>query len=112
MHHPTSNTAAVASTYASHVAFPARAKTSGIVAAGVVVGAMVDTDCASVSMGERMFCRKPYPAAALPFGLAGMTLDELFPDSEGVVVCMANNSGIARSIARGKQNDHEVLRRP
>jgi len=30
-----------------------------MVAAGVVVGAMVDTDCARVSMGERIPLRKP-----------------------------------------------------
>ena len=49
----------MASTYASHVALPASAHTSGIVAAGVVVGAMVETDCASVSMGESTPRRRP-----------------------------------------------------
>jgi hypothetical protein len=43
-HNATRSTAIVASIYASHVPFPARAQTSGIVAAGVVVGAMVETD--------------------------------------------------------------------
>ena len=47
-------------TYASQVPLPARAQTSGIVAAGVVVGAMVETDCARVSMGDRIPRRKPY----------------------------------------------------
>ena len=59
MHNATSRIAAVASTYASQVPFPARAQTSGMVAAGVVVGAMVETDCASVSIGERISRRKP-----------------------------------------------------
>jgi hypothetical protein len=34
-----------------------------MVAAGVVVGAIVETDCASVSIGERTSRRNPYPAA-------------------------------------------------
>jgi hypothetical protein len=34
-----------------------------MVAAGVVVGAMVETDCASVSIGERTSRRNPYPVA-------------------------------------------------
>jgi len=38
---------------------PASAQTSGMVAAGVVVGAIVETDWASVSMGERISRRKP-----------------------------------------------------
>src|SRR5271154_4049717 len=52
MHNATSKTAPVASTYASHVPFPASAHTSGIVTTGVLVGAIVDTDCASVSIGD------------------------------------------------------------
>jgi hypothetical protein len=48
------------STYASHVPFPARAQTSGMVATGVVVGAMVEMDCAKVSIGERTSRRNPY----------------------------------------------------
>jgi hypothetical protein len=59
MHNATSSTAIVASTYASQVPFPANAQTSGTVAAGVVVGAMVETDWASVSIGERTPRRKP-----------------------------------------------------
>ena len=59
MHNATSKMATVARTYASQVPLPASAKTSGIVAAGVVVGAIVETDCASVSMGERIPWRKP-----------------------------------------------------
>ncbi len=59
MHSPTRNIAPVASTYASQVPLPASAQTSGIVAAGVVVGAMVETDCARVSMGERIPRCKP-----------------------------------------------------
>ena len=59
MQSPTSSTATVASTYASQVPLPASAHTRGIVAAGVVVGAMVDTDWASVSIGERISRRKP-----------------------------------------------------
>jgi hypothetical protein len=51
--------ATVASKYASHVAFPASAHTSGIVATGVVVGAMVETDWASVSIGESTPWRSP-----------------------------------------------------
>jgi hypothetical protein len=62
MHNATSNTATVANKYASHVPFPASAQTSGMVAAGVVVGAMVETDCARVSMGERIPGRKPKSA--------------------------------------------------
>ena len=49
----------VARTYASQVPFPASAQTRGIVAAGVAVGAIVETDCASVSMGERISRRSP-----------------------------------------------------
>jgi len=41
------------------VALPAKAQTSGMVAAGVVVGAMVETDCASVSIGDNTSRRKP-----------------------------------------------------
>ena len=59
MHKATSKTATVASTYASQVPLPARAQTSGMVAAGVVVGAMVETDCAKVSIGERISRRNP-----------------------------------------------------
>src|ERR1017187_2390801 len=62
-----SSTATVASKYASQVPFPASAQTSGIVAAGVVVGAIVETDCASVSSGESAPRRKPYPAACASF---------------------------------------------
>ena len=54
----------VARRYASHVPLPASAQTSGMVAAGVVVGAMVETDCARVSSGERAPRRRPYPAAS------------------------------------------------
>ena len=59
MHNATRKMATVASTYASHVPFPASPQTSGIVAAGVVVGAIVETDWANVSMGERIPRRKP-----------------------------------------------------
>src|ERR1700728_1684498 len=59
MHNATSSRTIVASKYASHVPLPASAQTSGIVAAGVVVGAIVETDCARVSMGDRIPCRKP-----------------------------------------------------
>jgi hypothetical protein len=59
MHKATKKIATVASAYASHVPLPASAHTSGIVAAGVVVGAMVETDCASVSRGERIPRRNP-----------------------------------------------------
>ncbi len=59
MHNATRRIAAVASTYASHVPFPASAQTNGMVAAGVVVGAMVETDCASVSIGESASRRNP-----------------------------------------------------
>src|ERR1700733_6347683 len=52
MQSATSNIATVASTYASHVPFPASAQTSGIVATGVAVGAIVEMDCASVSIGD------------------------------------------------------------
>src|SRR5216684_7028241 len=62
MHHATRRMAAVASTYASQVPLLAKAQTSGMVAAGVVVGAMVETDCASVSIGESTSRRNPYPA--------------------------------------------------
>lgn len=65
MHNATNRIAPVANTYASHVPFPASAHTSGIVAAGVVVGAIVDTDCASVSIGDKTSRRNPYPAAVV-----------------------------------------------
>jgi hypothetical protein len=42
------------------VPLPASAATSGIVAAGVEVGAIVETDCASVSIGESASPRNPY----------------------------------------------------
>jgi hypothetical protein len=42
MHSATSSMAAVARTYASQVPLPARAQTSGIVAAGVVVGKLIE----------------------------------------------------------------------
>src|SRR5579872_912120 len=60
MHHATSRIADIARRYASQVPLPASAATSGIVAAGVDVGAMVETDCASVSIGESASPRKPY----------------------------------------------------
>src|ERR1700719_1115287 len=62
MQSATRKIAMVANTYASHVPLPASAHTSGIVAAGVVVGAIVETDCARVSMGERIPRRKPKSA--------------------------------------------------
>ena len=62
MHSATRSIATVASAYASHVPFPASANTRGIVAAGVVVGAMVETDCARVSRGERIPFRNPQAA--------------------------------------------------
>src|ERR1700722_3213436 len=51
--------AQVAKRQASQVPLPARAKTSGTVMVGEVVGAMVEMDWARVSMGERMFGRRP-----------------------------------------------------
>jgi hypothetical protein len=60
MHAATSKMARLANTYASHVPFPAKAQTRGMVATGVVVGAMVETDCASVSIGESISRRNPY----------------------------------------------------
>src|SRR5580700_653777 len=62
MHSATRNTATVASVYASQVPLPASAQTNGIVAAGVVVGAIVEIDCARVSSGESASRRKPYSA--------------------------------------------------
>src|ERR1700722_9210028 len=59
MHKATRKMAIVARTYASQVPLPSSAHTSGIVAAGVVVGAIVETDCARVSRGERIPRRKP-----------------------------------------------------
>ena len=56
---PTSVTASVAKMYTSHVPLPASANTSGIVIAGVAVGAIADTDCASVSHGPSTFRRSP-----------------------------------------------------
>ena len=56
---PTSVTASVAKIYTSHVPFPASANTSGIVIAGVAVGAIADTDCASVSHGPSTCLRSP-----------------------------------------------------
>jgi hypothetical protein len=41
---PTSVTASVAKIYTSHVPFPASANTSGMVIAGVAVGAIAETD--------------------------------------------------------------------
>ena len=59
MHNATSKIADSANAYASQVPLPASAQTSGIVATGDVVGAIVDTDCASVSIGESAPLRKP-----------------------------------------------------
>jgi len=78
MHNATSRIAIVASTYASHVPLPANAQTRGMVAAGVVVGAIVETDCASVSIGERMSRRNPYPAAC---GLPGTAVSVTYQSS-------------------------------
>ena len=50
----------MAKPYATQVPLPARAKTSGIVRTGEVVGAMAATDWASVSQGVRMLWRRPY----------------------------------------------------
>jgi hypothetical protein len=60
MHHATSRIATMASKYASQVPLPASAATSGIVAAGVEVGAIVETDWPSVSIGESASPRNPY----------------------------------------------------
>src|ERR1700730_2491808 len=60
MHAATSKIARLASTYASHVPFLASAHTNGMVATGVVVGAMVEMDCASVSIGDSTSRRNPY----------------------------------------------------
>jgi len=59
MHSATSSVQTVASRYASHVPFPAVAKTSGTVIAGEQVGAMVETDCARVSSGPSTCRRNP-----------------------------------------------------
>ncbi len=72
--------ATVARTYASHVPLPASAQTRGIVAAGVVVGAMVETDCASVSMGERIPRRNPKSVVRDCSGAAGR-IDKNVPRS-------------------------------
>ena len=50
------------------VPWPASAKTSGMVAGGVVLGAMVEMDCASVSMGERALWRRPKVSAEASLG--------------------------------------------
>jgi hypothetical protein len=49
----------IASKYATHVPFPAEAKTSGTVIAGEHVGAIVETDCAKVSSGPKVWRCKP-----------------------------------------------------
>jgi len=59
MHRATNSTPQIAKRYESHVPFPARAKASGMVMVGEVVGAMVETDWASVSSGERLCCLRP-----------------------------------------------------
>jgi len=56
---PTSVTASVATIYTSHVPFRASAKTSGMVIAGVAVGAIAETDCANVSHGPNTCLRNP-----------------------------------------------------
>jgi hypothetical protein len=53
----------VARTYSSQVPLPARAQTSGMVAAGLEVGAIVEIDCANLSRGGRTSRRKPQPAS-------------------------------------------------
>ena len=56
----TSTIAPIAITYASQLPLPASANTSGTVSAGVVLGAIVDIDCASTSIGESAPRRSPY----------------------------------------------------
>src|SRR5579871_1298185 len=81
MHHATSRIADIARRYASHVPLPARAATSGIVAAGVDVGAMVETDCASVSIGERASPRKPYSIFFIWLDFGAVPEEEFVLDS-------------------------------
>src|ERR1700686_5543312 len=78
MHSATKKIAMVANTYASHVPLPASAHTSGIVAAGVVVGAIVETDCARVSMGDRIPRRKPKSAVGERSGGVDSLCGEIF----------------------------------
>src|SRR5580658_4973671 len=56
----TSTMVIVEITKASHVPSPANAKTSGMVITGAQVGAMLATDCASVSLGDRTAGLSPY----------------------------------------------------
>src|SRR5271155_5782318 len=106
---------AVARRYTSHVPLPASAKTSGIVIAGVVVGAMVETDCASTSSGERTPCRSPYASSR---GRCGKTVSEAncrlrlfrFVRLEGLVC--GGTAGKSRNSALGRvrsMNDYEAM---
>src|ERR1700744_765108 len=57
-----------ASAETRQVPSPASAKTSGTVSVGDVLGAMVETDCASVSSGERVPARRPNEGETAVFG--------------------------------------------
>jgi hypothetical protein len=59
MHNAMSAMPTMARAYANHVPAPARAKTRGMVKVGEVLGAMVETDWASVSKGDSTFCLNP-----------------------------------------------------
>jgi hypothetical protein len=52
-HSAISSVQVMASRYATHVPFPAEAKTSGTVIAAEQVGAIVEIDCAKVSSGPK-----------------------------------------------------------
>jgi len=71
--------------------------TSGIVAAGVVVGAIVETDCAKVSMGDRIPCRKPNSVLGEFSGVlapsAAPLLRSLTPTAIGVGLYNTRRSG-------------------
>ena len=56
---PTRSMTAVVIPYTNQVPLPARAKTRGMVSEGEVEGAMVETDWARVSSGERTAVWRP-----------------------------------------------------
>src|SRR5579862_7919839 len=76
MHQATRRIPHVPRTYASQVPLPASVYTRGSVTNGVSVGQAPETDCASVSIGERDSRRKPYPAAFVLFSASPATSGE------------------------------------
>src|SRR5690348_8258315 len=68
MWYVTSSKAMVANAYAIHDPWPALAKTTGTMRAGVAEGAMFATLCATTSMNDRQSRRNPPGCAAMSSG--------------------------------------------